>query len=75
MSLHGGKRAGSGPKTSPGPYGEATDVICIKGSGADMADNGPAGLPAVRLERLRKLRALLSARARALTHVGLHGVT
>ena len=29
MSSHGGKRAGSGPKTSPGPYGEATDVIRI----------------------------------------------
>ena len=29
MSSHGGKRAGSGPRTSPGPYGEATDVIRI----------------------------------------------
>lgn len=29
MSSHGGKRAGSGPKTSPGPYGEATQVIRI----------------------------------------------
>ena len=29
MSTHGGKRAGSGPKTSPGPYGEATEVIRI----------------------------------------------
>ncbi len=32
-------------------------MICIKGSGADMADIEPAGLPAVRLDRLRKLRA------------------
>ena len=29
MSLHGGKRAGSGPKASPGPYGEATEVIRV----------------------------------------------
>lgn len=29
MSTHGGKRAGSGPKISPGPYGEATEVLRI----------------------------------------------
>jgi rhamnose utilization protein RhaD (predicted bifunctional aldolase and dehydrogenase)/NAD(P)-dependent dehydrogenase (short-subunit alcohol dehydrogenase family) len=37
--------------------GEPTDVLCIKGSGADMAAIEPAGLPAVRLARLRTLRA------------------
>ncbi len=36
--------------------GEAVEVLCVKGSGADMATIEPAGLPAVRLERLRKLR-------------------
>jgi rhamnose utilization protein RhaD (predicted bifunctional aldolase and dehydrogenase)/NAD(P)-dependent dehydrogenase (short-subunit alcohol dehydrogenase family) len=37
--------------------GEETDVLCVKGSGWDMARIEPAGLPAVRLEALRKLRA------------------
>ena len=32
-------------------------MLCVKGSGADMAVIEPAGLPAVRLDRLRKLRA------------------
>src|SRR5437899_333642 len=36
--------------------GEAVEVICVKGSGGDMATIEPAGLPAVRLDRLRKLR-------------------
>jgi rhamnose utilization protein RhaD (predicted bifunctional aldolase and dehydrogenase)/NAD(P)-dependent dehydrogenase (short-subunit alcohol dehydrogenase family) len=34
------------------------EVICIKGSGWDMGVIEPAGLPAVRLEPLRKLRKL-----------------
>src|SRR6202023_3051125 len=33
------------------------DVLCVKGSGADMAIIEPAGLPAVRLAELRMLRA------------------
>jgi rhamnose utilization protein RhaD (predicted bifunctional aldolase and dehydrogenase)/NAD(P)-dependent dehydrogenase (short-subunit alcohol dehydrogenase family) len=33
------------------------DVLCVKGSGADMAVIEPAGLPAVRLGELRMLRA------------------
>ncbi len=36
--------------------GEETDVLCVKGSGWDMATIEPAGLPAVRLDPLRKLR-------------------
>lgn len=36
--------------------GEDTDVLCVKGSGWDMASIEPQGLPAVRLEPLRKLR-------------------
>src|SRR5271165_3895489 len=36
---------------------EEVEVLCVKGSGWDMAAIEPAGLPAVRLERLRKLRA------------------
>jgi len=37
--------------------GEPTEVLCVKGSGWDMATIEPPGLPAVRLEPLRKLRA------------------
>ena len=36
--------------------GEEVDVLCVKGSGWDMATIEPAGLPAVRLEPLKKLR-------------------
>ena len=41
--------------------GEDVEVICIKGSGWDMGDIEPPGLPAVRLAPLRKLRALRQA--------------
>ncbi|HEY0567628.1 MAG TPA: bifunctional aldolase/short-chain dehydrogenase, partial [Xanthobacteraceae bacterium] len=37
--------------------GEEAEVLCVKGSGWDMAAIEPAGLPAVRLDSLRKLRA------------------
>jgi len=38
--------------------GDSVEVICIKGSGWDMGNIEPAGLPAVRLAPLRRLRAL-----------------
>src|SRR5690606_10381684 len=38
--------------------GEETDVLCVKGSGWDMGTIEPAGLPAVRLNNLKKLRNL-----------------
>jgi rhamnose utilization protein RhaD (predicted bifunctional aldolase and dehydrogenase)/NAD(P)-dependent dehydrogenase (short-subunit alcohol dehydrogenase family) len=38
--------------------GEDAEVLCVKGSGWDMGTIEPAGLPAVRLAPLRKLRAL-----------------
>jgi rhamnose utilization protein RhaD (predicted bifunctional aldolase and dehydrogenase)/NAD(P)-dependent dehydrogenase (short-subunit alcohol dehydrogenase family) len=37
--------------------GDAADVLCVKGSGWDMGTIEPAGLPAVRLAPLLKLRA------------------
>ena len=37
--------------------GEDVDVLCVKGSGWDMGTIEPAGLPAVRLAPLLKLRA------------------
>src|SRR5207244_5010719 len=36
--------------------GDEVDVLCVKGSGWDMATIEPAGLPAVRLDPLNKLR-------------------
>ena len=38
--------------------GDKIDVLCVKGSGWDMADIEPAGLPAVRLDPLRRLEKL-----------------
>ncbi|HZS83082.1 MAG TPA: bifunctional aldolase/short-chain dehydrogenase [Stellaceae bacterium] len=38
--------------------GDEVEVLCVKGSGWDMAEIEPAGLPAVRLAPLRRLRAL-----------------
>jgi rhamnose utilization protein RhaD (predicted bifunctional aldolase and dehydrogenase)/NAD(P)-dependent dehydrogenase (short-subunit alcohol dehydrogenase family) len=38
--------------------GDTVEVICIKGSGWDMGNIEPAGLPAVKLVPLRRLRAL-----------------
>jgi rhamnose utilization protein RhaD (predicted bifunctional aldolase and dehydrogenase)/NAD(P)-dependent dehydrogenase (short-subunit alcohol dehydrogenase family) len=37
--------------------GDATEVMCVKGSGADMAAIEPTGIPAVRLAPLLKLRS------------------
>ena len=38
--------------------GEEIDVICVKGSGWDMAVIEPAGIPAVRLAPMQRLQAL-----------------
>src|SRR2546421_5097438 len=37
--------------------GDEVEVLCVKGSGAEMAGIEPAGLPAVRLDPLRRLRS------------------
>jgi rhamnose utilization protein RhaD (predicted bifunctional aldolase and dehydrogenase)/NAD(P)-dependent dehydrogenase (short-subunit alcohol dehydrogenase family) len=56
LVLHGG--GNTSVKTSLRDLlGEEVEVLCVKGSGGDMAAIEPSGLPAVRLERLRKLRA------------------
>jgi rhamnulose-1-phosphate aldolase/alcohol dehydrogenase len=57
MVLHGGGNT-SVKTVIKDQLGEDVDVICIKGSGWDMGVIEPAGLPAVRLEPLRKLRKL-----------------
>ncbi|MGH6770356.1 MAG: bifunctional aldolase/short-chain dehydrogenase [Xanthobacteraceae bacterium] len=56
LVLHGG--GNTSVKTAmPDLLGEEVEVMCVKGSGADMAAIEPWGMPAVRLARLRKLRA------------------
>src|ERR1700754_2429776 len=57
MVLHGGGNT-SVKTTVRDMLGEEVEVIHIKGSGWDMGEIEPAGLPAVRLEPLRKLRKL-----------------
>ena len=57
MVLHGGGNT-SVKTTVKDQLGEDVEVICIKGSGWDMGVIEPVGLPAVRLEPLRKLRKL-----------------
>ena len=39
-------------------YEDLTEVLCVKGSGWDMGDIEPAGLPAVNLVQLRRLQTL-----------------
>jgi rhamnose utilization protein RhaD (predicted bifunctional aldolase and dehydrogenase)/NAD(P)-dependent dehydrogenase (short-subunit alcohol dehydrogenase family) len=59
LVLHGGGNT-SVKTTVPDLLGESAEVICVKGSGWDMGDIEPAGLPAVRLAPLKKLRNLES---------------
>lgn len=57
LVLHGGGNT-SVKTTARDLLGRSIDVLCVKGSGSDLAAVEPAGLPAVRLEPLRELRAL-----------------
>ena len=55
LVLHGG--GNSSVKTVlPDLLGDAVETLCVKGSGWGMADIEPAGLPALRLQPLRRLR-------------------
>ncbi len=55
LVLHGG--GNTSVKTSmPDDTGRETPVLCVKGSGWDLGDIEPEGLPAVRLEPLLALR-------------------
>ena len=57
LVLHGGGNTSLKTRARD-PLGEEVEVLRIKASGADMAAIGPAGLPAVRLAPLRRLRDL-----------------
>lgn len=56
LVLHGGGNTSVKTRLSD-LNGEEVDVLCVKGSGWDMGAIEPAGLPAVRLAPLLKLRA------------------
>jgi rhamnose utilization protein RhaD (predicted bifunctional aldolase and dehydrogenase)/NAD(P)-dependent dehydrogenase (short-subunit alcohol dehydrogenase family) len=56
LVLHGG--GNTSVKTRVADLnGDAVEVLCVKGSGWDMGSIEPAGLPAVRLAPLKKLRS------------------
>ncbi|MBI3677286.1 MAG: bifunctional aldolase/short-chain dehydrogenase [Proteobacteria bacterium] len=57
LVLHGGGNTSVKTKTKD-LLGEDVDVICVKGSGWDMGNIEPQGLPAVKLAPLQKLLAL-----------------
>ncbi len=57
LVLHGGGNT-SVKTTAQDLLGDDVPVLRVKGSGWDMGDIEPAGLPAVRLEPLRRLQAL-----------------
>jgi rhamnose utilization protein RhaD (predicted bifunctional aldolase and dehydrogenase)/NAD(P)-dependent dehydrogenase (short-subunit alcohol dehydrogenase family) len=57
LVLHGG--GNTSVKTEMADLlGEMHEVLCVKGSGWDMGSIEPAGLPAVKLQPLRRLRQL-----------------
>ena len=57
LVLHGGGNTSSKTRVTD-LVGEEWDVLCVKGSGWDMAVIEPQGLPAVKLAPLLKARAL-----------------
>ena len=56
LVLHGGGNT-SVKTRARDLVGDEAEILCVKGSGWDMAAIEPAGLPAVRLQPLRTLRA------------------
>src|SRR5579872_50575 len=59
LVLHGGGNT-SVKTVMADLIGDEVEVLCVKGSGWDMATIEPAGLPAVRLQPLRRLRTRTS---------------
>lgn len=59
LVLHGGGNT-SVKTTQRDLIGRSVEVLCVKGSGWDLAAIEPPGLPAVRLDALRELRQLES---------------
>ena len=59
LVLHGGGNTSVKTQLSD-DLGDSVSVLCVKGSGWNLGDIEPAGLPAVRLDTLARLRALPS---------------
>ena len=57
LVLHGGGNTSVKTRLRD-DLGDEVDVLCVKGSGWDLGDIEPPGLPAVRLATLARLRAL-----------------
>jgi rhamnose utilization protein RhaD (predicted bifunctional aldolase and dehydrogenase)/NAD(P)-dependent dehydrogenase (short-subunit alcohol dehydrogenase family) len=57
LVLHGGGNT-SVKTTVTDQLGDEASVLCVKGSGWDMGHIEPAGLPAVRMDVLRRLQSL-----------------
>ena len=68
LVLHGGGNT-SVKTLARDDLGAEHEVIAVKGSGADMADIEPWGLPAVKLEPLRRLRELDALSDEAMVNV------
>ncbi len=68
LVLHGGGNTSVKTRATD-DLGEEHEVIAVKGSGADMADIEPWGLPAVKLEPLRRLRTLDALSDEAMVNV------
>ena len=68
LVLHGGGNT-SVKTRSTDDLGNEHEVIAVKGSGADMADIEPWGLPAVKIEPLRELRSLDALSDEAMVNV------
>jgi rhamnose utilization protein RhaD (predicted bifunctional aldolase and dehydrogenase)/NAD(P)-dependent dehydrogenase (short-subunit alcohol dehydrogenase family) len=68
LVLHGGGNTSVKTKARD-DLGQEHEVLAVKGSGADMADIEPWGLPAVKLDPLRKLRALEALSDEAMVNV------
>ena len=68
LVLHGGGNTSVKTRATD-DLGQEHEVICVKGSGADMADIEPWGLPVVKLGPLRNLRALDALSDEAMVNV------
>ena len=68
LVLHGGGNTSVKTRATD-DLGVEHEVICVKGSGADMSDIEPWGLPAVKLGPLRTLRALDALSDEAMVNV------
>ena len=68
LVLHGGGNTSVKTRATD-DLGQEHEVIAVKGSGADMADIEPWGLPAVKLDPLKQLRALDALSDEAMVNV------